>query len=641
MALRGSLPTSCSAFCFRGIELPDPCRPSTASLANMGSCPRFSRAPRGRLVLAGRAQAQPNESKAVQLVLGGRLPGDYDSDSESSDDEEGGGEEARMTDAERRTLRRKIREMMDKVPETAELTDPEERKAKMRELMTKYELVVEEEDPNWPEDADDGMGFSLGQFFDNITIKPEKKDEEDDDEAEDRKEIVWEDDNYIKPIRDVKTKDWDASVFTDFGPMIVLVHNRYKRPKENEMARDELVKAIEMFWEHNLPSPRCVAVDACAEPDLVDALKVSGFPEVLFTNAGRIIHRDEVVRSADEWSRMMAFFYYKAARPPFLSEADGQGQEKSIAFALLRLCKCGNLFLRLGARASLAARQRTPARVDPAGASEHPWIRLGPGGSPSNPTAPTGNQRTNCLKRVKNDRINLLWKIRAQEPLPTNDMKKVESAVRNLISDELQKLKQSVEEKDDQEMDVQRLKQSLEGKEDQEMEVIWEYQEPQVAWPDDDNEDVLLEMERILYEDLREESIRKELEALDEEDAYLARAVLEHMQLNDAERFNGCYNRCQASGTAKVWCPVCKHGELRDTHNLIYCTSCVLRLDLGDDKITLEFLRERLANAHMEHFDRGCKAAPKFCLQTMFGLTALYIQCEECGTFEIVQSTAR
>jgi hypothetical protein len=127
------------------------------------------------------------------------------------------------------------------------------------------------------------------------------------------------------------------------------------------------------------------------------------------------------------------------------------------------------------------------------------------------------------------------------------------------------------------------------------------------------------------------------------------------------------YNRSQASENAKVWCPVCKQGELRDTHNLIYCTSCALRLDLGEDKvviftyllvflyklflkkncrepngfnlahqITLEFLRERLGNAHMEHFDRGCKAAPKFCLQKMFGMTALYIQCEECSTLDIV-----
>jgi len=82
-----------------------------------------------------------SDSKAVQLVLGDRARDDAgDTDSESSDDEGG---EVRMTDEDRRTLRRKIREMMDRVPETAELMDPEERRAKMRELLTKYELVVE------------------------------------------------------------------------------------------------------------------------------------------------------------------------------------------------------------------------------------------------------------------------------------------------------------------------------------------------------------------------------------------------------------------------------------------------------------------------------------------------------------------
>ncbi|KAL6610231.1 hypothetical protein ACP70R_040200 [Stipagrostis hirtigluma subsp. patula] len=226
--------------------------------------------------------------------------------------------------------------------------------------------------------------------------------------------------------------------------------------------------------------------------------------------------------------------------------------------------------------------------------------------------------RTNCLKRVKEDRVNLLWNIRAQGRLPANDMEK--SAVRTIISDELQKFKQSVDIKEDQEMDV-----------------VWEYQGQQAAMPAEiESEDILLEMERLLYEDLREELIRKELEALDEEDAYLAQAVFDHMQLNDKERINGCYDRCQDAENAKVWCPVCKHGELLETHNVIYCTSCKLRLDIGEDKVTLAFLRKRLANAHEEHFDRGCKSAPKFCLQTMFGLTALYIQCEECSTFDVV-----
>lgn len=49
--------------------------------------------------------------------------------------------------------------------------------------------------------------------------------------------------------------------------------------------------------------------------------------------------------------------------------------------------------------------------------------------------------------------------------------------------------------------------------------------------------------------------------------------------------YNVCYNHCQAAETAKLWCPVCKRGDLRETHNLIYCTLCKLRLDLGEDKV--------------------------------------------------------
>jgi hypothetical protein len=42
------------------------------------------------------------------------------------------------------------------------------------------------------------------------------------------------------------------------------------------------------------------------------------------------------------------------------------------------------------------------------------------------------------------------------------------------------------------------------------MDVIWEYQGPQAAKPAAmESEDILLEMERLLYEDLREELIRK------------------------------------------------------------------------------------------------------------------------------------
>ena len=92
----------------------------------------------------------------------------------------------------------------------------------MQKLLADYPLVVEEDDPNWPEDAD-GRWFNLDQFFDKITIKNVKKDKGDDDNYD------GEDDNYIRPIKDIKTAEWEETVLKDISPLIVLVHNRYKR----------------------------------------------------------------------------------------------------------------------------------------------------------------------------------------------------------------------------------------------------------------------------------------------------------------------------------------------------------------------------------------------------------------------------
>jgi uncharacterized membrane protein YobD (UPF0266 family) len=38
---------------------------------------------------------------------------------------------------------------------------------------------------------------------------------------------------------------------------------------------------------------KCVALDAVVETELVAALKVSVFPEVIFTRAGKILFRDK------------------------------------------------------------------------------------------------------------------------------------------------------------------------------------------------------------------------------------------------------------------------------------------------------------------------------------------------------------
>lgn len=133
-----------------------------------------------------------------------------------------------MNPEERREWRRKIREVMNKYPDVEDELDPIEKKNKMQELLADYPLVVEEEDPDWPEDAD-GRGFNLDQFFNKITIKNNKKDDVDDDDEDSENEIVWQDDNYIRPIKDITTTEWEETVFKDISPLIVLVHNRYRR----------------------------------------------------------------------------------------------------------------------------------------------------------------------------------------------------------------------------------------------------------------------------------------------------------------------------------------------------------------------------------------------------------------------------
>ncbi|CAH9121142.1 unnamed protein product [Cuscuta epithymum] len=217
--------------------------------------------------------------------------------------------------------------------------------------------------------------------------------------------------------------------------------------------------------------------------------------------------------------------------------------------------------------------------------------------------------RENCYTRVQEDRTRLLWKLRTTQAKEHKECLK--STFRDIVSDELKKIKVLVENVDTLPvMD----------------EMIWEYDGLHTAYQGE-CEEILLEMQRIFYEDVRLGEISEEQEVSssweDEEDDYLARAVYDHMKLNDEKVAN------------EVWCPICKRGELKENHHLISCTHCGIRLDRGDE-VNLEVLRNRLAEAHSEHLDRGCRLKPEFCLETKFGLTALYISCQSCNTFEIV-----
>lgn len=365
----------------------------------------------------------------LRKVRASKMAGEVEFSGSSSDEESdaaaagatSGADPFLMGDEEREEWRRKIRQVIDASPDVEEEADPEERRRKMQKLLAEYPLVVEEDDPDWPEDAD-GRGFNFDQFFNKITIKNVKKDDDDDDDDYDSdKEIVWQDDDYIKPIRDITAQEWEDMVFKDFNPLVILVHNRYKRfdllsllsflhsgdlspylaepvsgifhgdpglgktsgPAASWRERSTCSGRVDSLHPgYMFPAgiisaassdPRlslismavrsylqCAAVDAVVEQDLASALRVSIFPEIIFTKAGKILHRDRgtssppapyisdlrslhtlgiltvaavaasraVVRTADEWSKMMAFFYYKASRPPWLDKSAGQSQEK-------------------------------------------------------------------------------------------------------------------------------------------------------------------------------------------------------------------------------------------------------------------------------------------------------------------------
>lgn len=109
----------------------------------------------------------------------------------------------------------------------------------------------------------------------------------------------------------------------------------------------------------------------------------------------------------------------------------------------------------------------------------------------------------------------------------------------------------------------------------------------------------------------------------DEEDDYLAALVSQNMCLNSEQE------------ESQIWCPICKKGELMENHRHIDCNMCDMQLNKGEE-VNLNILQERLAEAHGEHLQRGCRLKPEFSVQSVYNLKALYITCEACKTFEVV-----
>ncbi|KAJ0972242.1 hypothetical protein J5N97_020201 [Dioscorea zingiberensis] len=174
-------------------------------------------------------------------------------------------------------------------------------------------LVVEEEDHDWPLDADVGWGVRASEYFDKHPIKNVVGD--------DGVEIDWEGELDEGWVKEINCLEWESFAYHP-SPLIVLVFERYKRAADNWKLLMELEKAAKVYWsaKDRLP-PRTVKIDINIETDLAYALKVREGPQLLFLRGNRILYREKEFRTSEELVQMIAHFYYNAKRPSWVDAA--------------------------------------------------------------------------------------------------------------------------------------------------------------------------------------------------------------------------------------------------------------------------------------------------------------------------------
>ncbi|PIN17145.1 hypothetical protein CDL12_10190 [Handroanthus impetiginosus] len=172
----------------------------------------------------------------------------------------------------------------DRVESDGDLSDDED-DSDEDEVNTSGEkqMLVEEDDPDWPLDADVGWGIRASEYFEQHPIKNVV--------GEDGKEIDW-------------------TCYDHF------------RASDNWKVLKELEKAAEVYWKakDRLP-PRTVKVDINIERDLAYALKVKDGPQILFLRGNKILYREKDIRTANELVQMIAYFYYNSKKPSFIYDA--------------------------------------------------------------------------------------------------------------------------------------------------------------------------------------------------------------------------------------------------------------------------------------------------------------------------------
>eukprot|EP00850_Spirogloea_muscicola_P007584 SM000038S14397 [mRNA] locus=s38:750389:752635:- [translate_table: standard] len=207
---------------------------------------------------------------------------------------------------------------------------------------------VEEEDPTWPPEADDGWGFRVSQFFEpRLSSEPPPsmrpmegaeqcsdaemaKEENDgdglDEEEEDDEEDTWgqrwnvEADEPI--VADITSNDWDAEVFGDTSPLVVCIFERYGPRREASWRMLEaLERAAVTIWGSGKVPFRAFKVDAGIEPDMATSLGVERPPQLLFIKNSKYVHRVEGPVTVEELLQISGHVLYGGPRPAHMQSS--------------------------------------------------------------------------------------------------------------------------------------------------------------------------------------------------------------------------------------------------------------------------------------------------------------------------------
>ncbi|XP_078434467.1 polyadenylate-binding protein 2-binding protein [Wolffia australiana] len=223
------------------------------------------------------------------------------------------GEAAAVEDFVRGSLERTMAEIRRQRAEVMEgKEEVMKARAEVMEGEEGKEAVVEEEDEDWPADAEIGWGVRASEYFERHPIR---------NVVVDGVEIEWEREMEEGLVKEINCLEWESFAYHP-SPLVVLVFERYHRAAENWKLLGELEKAAKVYWaaKDRLP-PRTVKVDMNIEKDLAYALKVKECPQLLFLRGNRIIYREKGMRTADELVQMIAHFYYNARRPSWIDPA--------------------------------------------------------------------------------------------------------------------------------------------------------------------------------------------------------------------------------------------------------------------------------------------------------------------------------